>query len=94
MFTTVHWLTLQTLPLRSDPAKLWPQLLEAGVLGVPPEPHAKWLMLDGFTYVLEVRVGDTYRASVLPQSESSTAEPDLIVREVARLLEVERRTGP
>jgi len=89
-FITVHWLRLQELPLTSPPANLWSQLMRAGVLRVPPEPHPKYVMLDGFTYVLEVRVGSVYRASVLPQYESSTDEADVSVREIARILGFER----
>jgi hypothetical protein len=85
-FITVHWLTLQSLPLSSPQAEVWAQLVQAGVLEVPPEPHAKWMMLDGFTYVLGVRVVNVYRASVVPQSESSTEDADLKVRKVARIL--------
>ena len=92
-FITAHWLTLQRLPLSSPPAELWPQLVHAGVLQVPPEPHAKRMMLDGFTYVLEVRVGDVYRASVLPQYESSSEEADLNVQQIARILGFERSSG-
>ena len=85
-FTSVYWLRLHHVSLASKPSDTWSQLLQAGVLTVPPEPHAKWIMLDGFTYVLEVRVGDTYRASVLPQLESSVTEPDSIVQQIARIL--------
>jgi|SRR5436190_5954073 len=91
-FTSVHWLTLHALPLSSPMSDVWSQLVDAGVLRVPPDPHSKWVMLDGFTYVLEVRVGNTYRASVLPQAESSTENADLIVRAVARILGFERRS--
>jgi hypothetical protein len=93
-FTTVHWLTLRTLPPPPDPVQLWDRLVQAGLLRVPPEPHANWHMLDGFTYVLEVRVGNTYRASILPQSDASADEADLIIREVTRILEGHVRSRP
>jgi hypothetical protein len=93
-FTAVYWLTLHELSLSSPPDSVWSQLLDAGVWRLPPHSHPKNLTQDRFTYVLEVRGGQTYRASVLPQSEASSDETDPLIRAIARILGFERESKP
>jgi hypothetical protein len=61
-------------PARPDEA--WDALVEAGLLRLPPSVPRSWIMMDGHTYVLEVRRGAEYRASRIEHtSPPETAAP-------------------
>lgn len=53
--------TPRTPPTAPDSA--WQDVVRAGVLRLPPMVPRNWAMLDGHTYVIELRQGDSYRAS-------------------------------
>lgn len=50
-------------------AELWDELTALGLLSLPPfvERDPSVVVLDGLSYVIEVRVGDSYRATVIRQ---------------------------
>ncbi len=73
------------LALEATAPSLWSDLVAAGVLSLPPQVDRDYLMIDGHTYVLEVRVGDTYRASSIEAVEPEV-EADRQIQHVARLL--------
>lgn len=68
--------TVALIPMLAahDYAALWRDLVEAGILTLPPMVPRKWLMMDGHTYVLEVRQGPQYRASVIEQASETDAD--------------------
>ena len=66
-------------------AALWTDVVEAGALALPPEVERDWMMLDGHSYVVEVRVGNEYRASSIEHTEPE-GEADRQVQEIARLV--------
>lgn len=61
--------TLEIIPLGATHAvieKVWIEALNAGLLSLPGQLAKKVMMLDGFHYVIEQRVGHTYRATEFP----------------------------
>ena len=66
-------------------ADLWAGAVDDGVLELPPSVEREWVMLDGHTYVVEVREGDSYRTSVIAHTEPEV-EADRQVQAVARRL--------
>lgn len=66
-------------------ARLWEDVVEAGVLTLPPEVERAWVMTDGHSYVVEVRQGDAYRASSIEHT-TPEVEADRQVQAVAQRL--------
>ena len=60
----------------------WKRAVGAGLLKLPPRVERKWMMLDGFTYVIEVRQGDRYRAMEIEHLKHPEVAADSIVRKV------------
>ena len=61
--------TLEIIPLADTHAvmdKAWSEVLTAGVLSLPGKPAKEVIVLDGFHYVIELRVGHTCRATEFP----------------------------
>lgn len=73
------------IPSSARPQSAWDAAVGAGVFTLPPEVPRTWMMLDGFTYVMEVRRGDEYRASVIEHTHPPETEAD---RQVQHLYEV------
>jgi len=59
-------------------------LIEMGMLELPADPDPDRLFLDGFHYVLEVRIGSFYTAAGAPRWEDSELEADRLMLEVVR----------
>jgi hypothetical protein len=66
-------------------ARLWEDVVGAGVLTLPPEVEREWVMTDGHSYVVEVRAGDTYRASSIEHT-APEVEADRQVQAIAQRL--------
>jgi len=60
----------------------WTAAVRAGVLELPGRVERNHVMDDGFMYVVEIRRGDDYRASVIEHVEPPATEADRRVREV------------
>lgn len=60
----------------------WSNAVDAGALELPPKVQRKWLMLDGFGYVIEVRQGRNYRASVIEHVDPPEVPADAQVKRV------------
>jgi hypothetical protein len=60
----------------------WNNAVRAGLLTLPPKVDRKWLMLDGFTYVIEVRQGKQYRAVEIEHLEHPEVATDTLVKKV------------
>jgi len=69
----------------------WDAAVKAGALALPPRVKRAWMMLDGFTYAVEVRRGLSYRASVIEQVDKPEVEADrqaqAVYRSVSPLLD-------
>jgi len=68
------------------PGSLWPMLVHMGIDSLPTRVSRKWRMLDGHTYVLEVRRGTRYRASEIEHLDKPEAHADVVVRRIADVL--------
>jgi hypothetical protein len=68
------------------PELVWANLVATGMLTLPTNVPRKWMMLDGHTYVLEVREGQFYRASIIEDLEKPEVPADATIRRLARLL--------
>lgn len=62
--------------------RAWTRAVRAGLLTLPPEVKRQWLMMDGFTYVIEVRQGDRYRAVEIEHVEKPEVAADSLVKKV------------
>jgi hypothetical protein len=76
---------------------VWEQAFRAGVFELPPRvPHER-LMVDGFAIVIEVRRGDSYRASKFQAVRPPEVAADSVARQVYRTVMTEfgrLRAGP
>ena len=62
--------------------RAWTAAARAGALEVPPRVERDRAIEDGFTYVVELRRGDEYRASVIEHVESPSTDTDRRIREI------------
>jgi hypothetical protein len=85
--------TLDLRPLQppARPDETWDALVEAGLLRLPPSVPRPWIMMDGHTYVLEVRRGTEYRASRIEHTTPPATAADSAMQAVAAVL---RRVAP
>src|SRR6185437_2399149 len=80
--------TLKIAEVRTpNPEDLWQAVVKAGVLDLPTRIPRKWVMMDGFTYVIEVRVGGTYRVSVIEAIEKPEVDADRQARAIYDVVE-------
>lgn len=80
--------TVAIVPLESVASLpgLWADLVRAGVTGLPTHVPREWIMLDGHSYVVEVRRGDEYRASVIEHTSPPPTRADSVVQSVAAIV--------
>ena len=69
----------------------WQELKRNGLLELPPRVPRKWFMTDGHTYVVEVRRGGDYRASVIEQTKPESRADTLVQRLAALVQRVQQR---
>lgn len=82
VFTTES-ATLVPLPVNGAAIdSAWSAAVREGLLTLPPSVSRAGRMLDGFTYVIEVRQGADYRASVIEDVEPPEAPADTQARRV------------
>lgn len=81
-------LALVALPDATDYDSLWEQLVREGILDLPLEVPRSWGLRDGHSYVVEVRQGDTYRASVIQAPPKPEVRADITVVRLENLLTV------
>jgi hypothetical protein len=79
--------TVGLYPLASaEYEAFWQELKQNGLLELPPEVPRNWMMVDGHTYVVEVRRGSDYRASVIEHTKPES-RADTLVQGLARLIQ-------
>jgi hypothetical protein len=78
--------TLEVYEIHNAPtlAHAWEAAVKAGVLALPSQIKRTWMMLDGFGYVVELRRGSDYRASVIEHVEKPEVDADRQVQAVYR----------
>jgi hypothetical protein len=64
----------------TDAEAIWTRVVAEGVLQLPPRVPRKWMMDDGFTLVIEVRRGNSYRASVIEAVGAPEVRADSVAR--------------
>jgi hypothetical protein len=74
---------------QGDYESYWQELKREGLLELPPEVPRNWMMVDGHSYVVEVRRGGDYRVSVIEHTTPET-RADTVVQRLAGLI----RRGP
>jgi hypothetical protein len=60
----------------------WTRAVRAGLLTLPAQVEREWIMMDGFTYVIELRYGNRYRAVEIEHVEKPEVVADAVVQEV------------
>jgi hypothetical protein len=66
--------------------RAWDSAVQEGLLTLPPEVPRTWLMMDGFSYVIEVRRGAEYRASSIEHVDKPEVPADAQVKRVYEAL--------
>jgi hypothetical protein len=79
-------LGIYPLTLPASPEQVWRELVGVGILTLPAKVERKWMMLDGHTFVLELRRGQEYRASEIEYLEKAEHPADRTIRNVADVL--------
>ncbi len=64
---------------------VWTDLVRAGVTELPTRVPRSWIMLDGHSYVVELRNGNSYRASVIEHTSPPATSADSVVQAVAAI---------
>jgi hypothetical protein len=85
LMITADTVALEPL-VTADYESFWQELKREGILELPPEVPRSWFMLDGTTYVVEVRRGNDYRASVIEHT-TPESRADRLVQRLATILE-------
>ena len=81
----VDTVALRELP-SADYEAFWQELKREGILELPPRVPRTWMMVDGLTYVCEVRRGNDYRGSEIEHTKPEGG-PDSLVQRLAALIE-------
>jgi len=81
----VDTVALRELP-SADYEAFWQELKREGILALPPRVPRTWMMVDGLTYVFEVRRGDDYRGSEIEHTKPE-GRPDSLAQRLAALFE-------
>lgn len=82
-FYMVDTLALEEVDARRA-GPVWEQSLRAGVLDLRSPVRRSWIMIDGFTIVIEVRRGDAYRVSQFAAVRPPEVAADSVARRVYR----------
>jgi len=89
---TADTLVVAQLDVRdTDVADVWNDALSAGAFQLPARVKRSLTMLDGFTYVIEVRRGNEYRAAEIEDLDKPDVEAD---RQVKRIYDAVQRLLP
>ena len=82
-FYSLDTLALEVAEARNA-GRIWEELLRAGVHELPPRLSHNRVMIDGFGIVIELRRGDTYRASKFAAVRPPEVAADSVARQVYR----------
>ena len=77
--------TITVVPISVPSAEIeaaYDAAVSEGLLTLPPEVRRKWRMYDGFTYVIELRRGNEYRASEIERLDKAEVPADEAVKKV------------
>ncbi|HEU4557959.1 MAG TPA: hypothetical protein VFS20_08925 [Longimicrobium sp.] len=90
---TVDSIALAPLPPGTDFAAAWDAAVGAGLLNLPPKVQRPrwWIILHGTHYMVELRRGDEYRASVIEHVPEPETDADRKVQRVYQV--VDQRLG-
>jgi len=80
-YRSVDTLALESADARNA-GRIWDQARSAGALELPPRVPRTWIMIDGFTIVIEVRRGDAYRASRIEAIKPPEVHADRVAQQV------------
>ena len=83
---TADTLQLNPIELPSNPDSIWTVLLSEGLMTLPATIPRAWIMDDGTTFVLEVREGASYRASVIEKTTPPESPDDGRIQSIALTL--------
>jgi hypothetical protein len=64
----------------------WQTLKSGGLLELPPRVPRTWMMVDGHTFVIEVRRGGDYRGSVIEHAGKPEVRADTVVQSLGSLV--------
>src|SRR3954470_4589769 len=79
--------TVGLYPLRLGSIEVfWQDLKSHGLLELPPRVPRTWMMIDGHTYVVEVRRGSDYRGSVI-EDTTPESRADSLVQDLAGMVD-------
>jgi len=65
---------------------IWKELTDAGVMTLPPYIKRSWIMVDGHTYVAQLRVGGEYRVSRIEHVPQPDVQADRHIQQINAIL--------
>jgi len=75
-------LIVNKINTQADLAQVWQTAVAKGALKLPQRVPRKWGMMDGGSYVVEVRTGSNYRASSIEDVSPPEVDADRQVKDV------------
>ena len=83
---SAHVLSVVAVPPPPALDSLWGHLNRIGLRTLPPRVQRRWAMLDGHSFVIEVRVGSSYRATVIECIDRDRVAADRTVTRLSAAL--------
>lgn len=74
------------IPVVGDLARVWSELVGAGITAVPTSVRRSLAMHDGHTYVTQLRVGPDYRVSRIEHWFRAETAADTAIQRINALL--------
>ena len=68
---------------------MWDELVREGVLSLPTHVPRTWLMMDGHSYIYELRRGQSYRAVRIEHVDKPEVPADDAIKRIARILQAQ-----
>jgi hypothetical protein len=77
---------VSTVQDRGNLDGVWKELTKSGIATLPPHIKRSWTMLDGLTYVAQLRIGRDYRVSRIEHVQPPQDPADRAIQEIRAIL--------
>ena len=65
---------------------VWDELIGEGIQSLPTHVPRKWMMVDGHSYIYELRIGQAYRAVSIEHVDHPEVPADGAIKRIAGIL--------
>jgi hypothetical protein len=83
---TSDTLVIETVATAADLARVWEDIVAAGLLRLPTSVHRSAMMFDGHSWVVEVRLGQEYRLSSITSWSREEVPADKAIKVIDQIL--------